>query len=214
MVVHYFGSVNFAGTISQLGLHFPHNIGPPDRSTVMRNVNKYLTCGGSLNRKRGHRGRLGEHWLRSPDPASRFLPCALTCLIGQLAHRYSIGSQYWILLWTLKSCSIKMLAKWWSFKKKRIGYGHSWSTGRDRFLCNQTKEIQRDFTKFTVIFEAKVQITQNKNLVKAIVNIHYIIVNSNHNFLPVSQKKIVKMDVLLLTHAVYQKHTGYYTDDK
>ena len=28
MVVHYFGSVNFAGTISHLRLHFPHNRTP------------------------------------------------------------------------------------------------------------------------------------------------------------------------------------------
>ena len=54
---------------------------------------------------------------------------------------------------------------------------------------NQTKEIQRDFTKFAVTFEPKVQITQNKNLVKAIVSIYYIIVNSNQTFMPVSQKK-------------------------
>ena len=58
----------------------------------------------------------------------------------------------------------------------------------DRFLCNQTKDIQRDFTKFAVTFEPKVQITQNKNLVKAIVNIYYIIVSSNQTFMPVSQK--------------------------
>ena len=34
---------------------------------------------------------------------------------------------------------------------------------------------------------------QNKNLVKPIVNIYYIIVNSNQTFLPVSQKKIIKL---------------------
>ena len=66
---------------------------------------------------------------------------------------------------------------------------NSLSTGQNRFLCNQTKEIQGDFTKFTVTFEPKVKITQNKNLVKAIVNIHNVIVNFNQTFMPVSQKK-------------------------
>ena len=65
------------------------------------------------------------------------------------------------------------------------------------------KEIQRDFTKIAVTLEPKVQFTQNKNLVKAIVNIYYIIVNSNQTFMPVCQKQIVKIDALLLTHAVY-----------
>ena len=36
-------TLNFAVTISQYRSHFPHNI-----STVMRNVNKYWTCGASL----------------------------------------------------------------------------------------------------------------------------------------------------------------------
>ena len=82
---------------------------------------------------------------------------------------------------------------------------NSWSTGHTGFLCNQTKEIQRNFTKFAVTFEPKVQLTQNKNLVIAIVNIvniYYIIVNFNQTFKPVSQKKIVEIDALLLTHAV------------
>ena len=52
----------------------------------------------------------------------------------------------------------------------------------------QTKAIQKDFTKFAVTFEPKVQITLNKNLVKAIVNIYYVIVN-NQTFMAVSQKK-------------------------
>ena len=41
-------------------------------------------------------------------------------------------------------------------------------------------------------------------------NIYYIIVNSNQTFMPVSLKKIVKADALLLTHAVLWK-TGPYT---
>ena len=60
-----------------------------------------------------------------------------------------------------------------------------------------------DFTRFAVTFEPKVQITQNKNPVKDIVYIFHIIVNSNQNFVPVSQKKIVKIVAFLLTHAVY-----------
>ena len=84
-------------------------------------------------------------------------------------------------------------------KKKRVGYGQQLINRLDRFLCNQTKdkEIQRYFTKFAVTFEPKVQITQNKNLVKAIVDIYYIIANCNQTFMPVSQKKIVKIDALL-----------------
>ena len=74
----------------------------------------------------------------------------------------------------------------------------------NRFLCNQTKEIQRDFTRFAVTFEPKVQIAQNKNLVKAIVNIYHIVVNSNQIFMPVSQKKIVKIYALLLTSTVFR----------
>ena len=75
----------------------------------------------------------------------------------------------------------------------------------NRFLCNQTKEIQRDFTTFAVTFEliSKVQITQNKKPVKSIVNIYHIIVNSNQTFIPVYQKKkITEVDTLLLTHSV------------
>ena len=72
----------------------------------------------------------------------------------------------------------------------------------DGFLCNQAKDIQRNFTKFAVTFEPKVQITENKNLLKAVVNIHHIIVKSNDTVMPVSQKKILKIDALLLTHAV------------
>ena len=83
--------------------------------------------------------------------------------------------------------------------------GRMWSIAdqpaRQVPICNQTKEIQRDFTKFAL--KPKVHITQNKNLVKAIVNIYYIIVNSNQTFMPVSQEKIIKVDALLLTHAVY-----------
>ena len=41
---------------------------------------------------------------------------------------------------------------------------------------------------------------------KAIVNIYYIIVNSNQTYMPVSQKKIIKVDALLLTHAVCAYH--------
>ena len=45
---------------------------------------------------------------------------------------------------------------------------------------------------------------------KANVNIYYIIVNSNQTFMPVSQKKkIVKVDALLLTHAVYGRKWKY-----
>ena len=70
---------------------------------------------------------------------------------------------------------------------------NSWSTGQTgSFESRHTKEIQRDFTKFAVTFEPKVQITQNKNLVKAIVNIYYIIVNSYQTFMPVPQKKTCK----------------------
>ena len=44
---------------------------------------------------------------------------------------------------------------------------------------------------------------------KAIVNIYYIIVNSNQTFIPDSQKKIIKVDALLLTHAV-DKEGAFY----
>ena len=57
------------------------------------------------------------------------------------------------------------------FQEERVGNGQQLINQPDRFLCNRTKEIQRDFTKFAVTFEPKVQITKNKNLVKAIVSI-------------------------------------------
>ena len=60
-----------------------------------------------------------------------------------------------------------------------------------------------DFTRFAVTFETNVQITQNKNPVKDNVYICHIIVNFNQNFVPVSQKKIVKVVAFLLTHTVY-----------
>ena len=59
----------------------------------------------------------------------------------------------------------------------------------DRFLLNQTKEIQKDFTRFAVTSEPKAQITQKKNPLKDIVHIYHIIVNSNQIFEPVIQKK-------------------------
>ena len=74
-----------------------------------------------------------------------------------------------------------------------------------RFIHIQTKEIQRDFTRFAVTSEPKVQITQNKNPVKDIVHIYHIIVNSNQRFVPISQKKIEKVVAFLLTHAVFTK---------
>ena len=84
------------------------------------------------------------------------------------------------------------------FQEEKRRYGQ-WLINRpDRFLCNQTKEIKRDFTKIAVTLEPKVQFTQNKNHVKASV----IFVNSNQTLMPVCQKKIVKIDALLLTHAV------------
>ena len=85
---------------------------------------------------------------------------------------------------------------------RRVGYSQQLISRPNRLLRDQTKEIQGDFTKFAITFEPKVQITQNKNLVKDIVYIYYIIVNSYQNFMPVSQKKIVKVVALLLTHAV------------
>ena len=41
----------------------------------------------------------------------------------------------------------------------------------------------------------------DKNFVKAIVNIYYDIVNSTQTFMSVSQKKIVKVDASIDTHA-------------
>ena len=60
----------------------------------------------------------------------------------------------------------------------------------DTFFHNQTKEIQMNFTNVAVTSEPKVPITQNKNPVKDNVHIYHIIVNSNHNFVPVLQKKL------------------------
>ena len=105
----------------------------------MRNVNKYLKCGSSRNRNRWHRRRSGEHWLRSPDPASRpndDCHMMITCLIGLLAHRYSIGSQYWIFVWILKSCSIKMLCKMVIFQegKGRFFFFRFWRPWGYRLL--------------------------------------------------------------------------------
>ena len=44
-----------------------------------------------------------------------------------------------------------------------------WSIANDDQPPKQTKEIQRDFSRFDVTFEPKVQITQSKNLVKDII---------------------------------------------
>ena len=54
-------------------------------------------------------------------------------------------------------------------------------------------QIQRDFTRFATTFQPKVQITQNKNLVKDIVNIYHIIVISYQTFMLISQKKSYKL---------------------
>ena len=77
--------------------------------------------------------------------------------------------------------------------KRRVEFYQLLMNRSDRCLHNQTKAIQMDFTRFAVTFESKVQITQNKNPVKENVHIYYIIVNSNQKFVPVSQKKIVKV---------------------
>ena len=72
----------------------------------------------------------------------------------------------------------------------------------DRFLHNQTKEIQRDFTRLAVTFEPNVLITQNINLVKDTVRIYHIIVNSNRTFVLVFERNKCRVSYLLLTHAV------------
>ena len=99
----------------------------------------------------------------------------------------------------------KCFAKWRSSKKRRVGYGQQLISRPNRLIRDQTKEIQGDFTKCAITFEPKVQITQNKNLVKDIVNTYHIVLNSYQTFVPVSQKKIVKLVALLLTHAVVSK---------
>ena len=190
-----FGSINFAGTISQLRFHFPHNR-TPDRSTVIiviRNVNQYLTCGGSQI------GDIVENqenidFVRQTLQADPMMTAICNNMPNKpispsLSNRSWIGSQYWILLWTLKSCSLKLLWRMVIFQEEKSRIWSIVDQPPDRFLCNQTKEIQMDFTKFAVTFEPKVQITQNKNLVKAIVNIHYIIVILTKHLCPFLRKK-------------------------
>ena len=96
----------------------------------------------------------------------------------------------------------KCFSKWQLSKKRRVEFGQLLMNRSDMLLHNQTKEIQMDFTRSTVTPEPKVQITQNKNPVKDNVHIYHIIANSNQNFVPVLQKKIVKNVAFLLTHAV------------
>ena len=69
-------------------------------------------------------------------------------------------------------------------------------------LVNQTKKISRDFTRFAIISQPKVQITQNKNPVEANYIAYHIIVNFYKTDIQISQKKCSFNDALLLTHAV------------
>ena len=71
----------------------------------------------------------------------------------------------------------------------------------NRFLHDKTKQIQWDVTRFAVPFEPKVQITQNKDLVKDIDHIYHKQIKSYIPFMQVSQKKIIIV-ALLLTHDV------------
>ena len=118
MEVYYFRSVNFAGTISQLRLHFPHNR-TPDRSTVMRNVNKYLTCGGSQT---GDIVKDQENidFVRQTLQAHPMI----TAICNNMPYRPispSLFNRITILnlLWTIKSCSIKMLCKMVIFQEEK-----------------------------------------------------------------------------------------------
>ena len=70
-------------------------------------------------------------------------------------------------------------------------------------LVNQTKKISRDFTRFAIISQPKVQITQNNNLVEANYIAYHIIVNFYKTDIQLSQKKCSFNDALLLTHAVH-----------
>ena len=57
-------------------------------------------------------------------------------------------------------------------------------------LVNQTKKISRDFTRFAIISQPKVQITQNKNPVEANNIAYHIIVNFYKTDIQLSQKKM------------------------
>ena len=100
----------------------------------------------------------------------------------------------------------KCFAKWRSSKKRRVAYCQQLISRPNRLLRDQTKEIQGDFTKLAITL-----ITQNKNLVKDIVNIYHIVVNSYQTLMPVSQKKIVNVVALLLTHAIVLTIATIYT---
>ena len=70
-------------------------------------------------------------------------------------------------------------------------------------LVNQTKKISRDLTRFAIISQPKVQITQNKNPVEANYIAYHIIVNFYKTDIQLSPKKCSFNDALLLTHAVF-----------
>ena len=69
----------------------------------------------------------------------------------------------------------------------------SWSGNFGLGCMGVFVRVARSSQIFAVTFEPKVQITQNKNLVRAIVNIYNIIVNSNQTFMPVLRKKSLKL---------------------
>ena len=57
-------------------------------------------------------------------------------------------------------------------------------------LVNQTKEIWRDFTRFAIIPNLNIQITQNKNPVEANYIAYHVIVIFFKSDIQLSQKKM------------------------
>ena len=58
-------------------------------------------------------------------------------------------------------------------------------------LVNQTKEIWRDFTRFAIISEPNIQITQNKNPVDANYIAYHIVVSFFKINIQLFQKKMI-----------------------
>ena len=108
--------------------------------------------------------------LQSADPMVTARPNSMpdiNCIVIQLEHK--TGS----ILCTHTSCSVEILARRRSSKSRILPMT---DRSPNRVPSWPEKKIQMNFTRFTITFEPKVQITQNKNLVKDIVSIYHIIV--------------------------------------
>ena len=94
---------------------------------------------------------------------------------------YSYFCQKVVVFWIicLKNCLLNLFTQAMSSVVKIVV-----------ILVNQTKKISRDFTRFAIISQPKIQITQNKNPVEAKYIAYHIIVNFYKTDIQLSQKKM------------------------